>query len=298
MNLQELAFPIRVYWDLSPVQDNASVNYRSISEQIVEMKFFTLNLMDSGPQLSSSCIEILERLKNESIAVSLTLSQLALNTSTVEHTSDLKVSELLVNATTDDDLLFIADSVRQFKDKKMTIGASFQVMEDNYRNIPDILSFCLDNNINRLVFPMQRITGKGECFYIRKEEGQVLSQKISEMDMDDMKITIHDPFLWRIFYPHISFPGGGCQAANSMAYIGSDGKVYPCPTMPIELGDLKESSLKSILSSDYKKELVRSIRNAPEECLECGELSGCKGGCTGRVYALTGSLNQRDPACT
>jgi GeoRSP system SPASM domain protein len=297
MNLKELAFPIRIYWDLTPEPENGSVNHESICSQIVEMKLFTLNLLDTGPQLSSHCINILKQLKNEMISVSLTVSQSVLNPSTVELLSGLKVNELLVEATSDDEFRLIAESIRQYKENDMTIGASIQINENNYREIPHIVSYCLTNDITRLVFPMQRVTAKSKCFYISREEGEALTHGLSDIDIDKIKITIHDPFLWRIFYSAVSFPGGGCQAANSMAFISPDGKVCPCPTMPIELGDLKETPLKTILSSDTKKELQKNLRNAPEECLGCNEISGCMGGCSGRVFALNGSLDQRDPAC-
>jgi GeoRSP system SPASM domain protein len=297
MNLKELAFPLRIHWDLSPVPDTAEIDSIAICEQIVEAKFFTLNLLDSSGSLSDSCLKIMERLKDENITISLTASRNTLTPSTIKLLSDLKVTELLVDASKEDDLRLIAGSVKQYEENSMTVGVSFQVTEDNYRNISDIVSYCLDHGIIRLVFPMQRITTKGECFYVSSDEGKSLSQKLSEMNINDMKITIHDPFLWRIFYPAVSFPGGGCQAANSMAYIAPNGKVYPCPTMQIELGDIKETPLKTILSSADKKELVKNLRQAPDECIGCKELSGCMGGCSGRVYELTGSLNKRDPAC-
>jgi GeoRSP system SPASM domain protein len=297
MNLKELPFPIRIYWDISPVPDTAEIDSKTVCEQIFEAKFFTLNLLDSSGALSDSCLKIIERLKDENITVALTASRNTLTPSTIKLLSDLKVRELLVDASTEDDLRLIAGSVKQYEENSMTIGASFQVTEDNYRNIPDIVSYCLDHGIIRLVFPMQRITAKGECFCVSSNEGKALSQNLSEMNIDDMKITIHDPFLWRIFYPSVSFPGGECQAANSMAYISPDGKVYPCPTMPIELGNLKETPLRTILSSVSKKELVKSLRQAPDDCQGCEELSGCMGGCSGRVYELTGSLKLRDPAC-
>jgi len=231
------------------------------------------------------------------MSVSLTVSPSVLNSSTIALLSDLKVNELLIESAGDDDLRLISETVQKYKDLNMTIGASFQVNEDNYRRIPNIVSFCENNDITRLVFPMQRLLAKEDCFYISREEGKALSRELSGIKMDELKITIHDPFLWRIFYPDVSFPGGGCQAANSMVSIASDGNVYPCPSMPAVLGTLRESTLKTILSSAGKKELMKSIREVPEECNGCEELSGCMGGCAGRSLVLTGSMSSIDPAC-
>lgn len=297
MNLKELAFPIRVYWDVTPAPDNLTINYTGICEEILEIKVLTLSLLDTDFQLSNSCIEILEKLKNENIAVVLTVSHSALNSSTMALLSHLKVNELLVEASMDDDFRSLAEIVRQYKNKNMMLGASFKVNKDNYRNIPDVVAFCLNNNITRLVFPMLRLTMKSNYFYVSREEGKALALKLHEIKIDNMKLRIHDPFLWRVFYPAITFPGGGCQAANSMVYISSDGNLYPCPSMPLALGNLRETPLKTILSSAYKKGLMKSLLDPPEECLGCGELNECKGGCRGRAYVVHKTFDKRDPAC-
>ncbi len=264
MNLKELAFPIRIYWDLASEHHNSVIDCKGISKEIVELKFFTLNLLDTGVPLSYSCMEILETLKSEMISVTLTLPPSALDSSTIARLSELNVKEILVNASVISDVEKTAEKVRQYKNSGITIGVSYQMTKDIYGAIPEVVSFCLNNHISRLVFPMQRLTEKEDCFYIAREEGKELTDQLKEIDISTMKITIHDPFLWKIFYPEAAFPGGGCQAGNSMVYIAPDGSVYPCPSMPEKLGDLKETTLKIILTADSKKELVKSIRKAPE----------------------------------
>jgi GeoRSP system SPASM domain protein len=299
MNLNRLAFPIRLYWDLTPHPESSSIDCEALCDQIVELKFFTLNLLDMGPALSDGCMTVLERLKNEFITVSLTMSRQALNADTLDILADVKTAEVLVDVSGADGLEFVAELALRHGEGDVTIGASLQVTEDNYRSIPEYVARCLQKGIVRLVFPMQRLAPgvKGSCFYVGREEGDALSAQLEKLDFSTMKITIHDPFLWRIFYPEKTFPGGGCQAGNSMAYIAPEGSVYPCPTMPVSLGNVNESRLKAILSSDAKKDLVKQIGQHPGECSECRELSGCMGGCTGRVYELTGSFKHRDPAC-
>jgi len=297
MNLKELPFPIRIYWDLTPPPGEARVDYSEICDQVAEAKFFTLSLLDSGRTLSDPCMKILERLKDEPIVISLTASHHALNPPTLQRLSALNVRELLIDVSSSDDLRLIGGSIKDFHELPMKIGASVQVTEASYRDIPDVVSYCLEQGIERLVFPMQRLSGKNTCFYVSKDEGGKLSHRLSALKIENLKITIHDPFLWKIFYPAVSFPGGGCQAGNSMAYIAPDGKVLPCPSMPIVLGDLSVTPLKAILSSASKKALVKTLREAPEECTQCNDLTGCLGGCSGRVFKLTASLTKRDPAC-
>ena len=136
MNLKELAFPIRIYWDLSPAPDNTAVNHMKICQEIVEMRFFTLNLRDAGAELSNACFEILDILKNGPLAVALTVSRSVINSSLINRLSDLRVKELLIDAFSDDDFRFIAEMVGKHKCSSMILGASFQVNGDNYRDIP------------------------------------------------------------------------------------------------------------------------------------------------------------------
>ena len=64
-----------------------------------------------------------------------------------------------------------------------------------------------------------------------------------------------------------------------------------------ELGDLREATLRTVLSSALKKEVRKALLGFPRECLGCVELDLCMGGCRGRTFASTGSLDRRDPAC-
>ncbi len=297
MNLRELALPLRIYWDLTPAPHKPIPGVTSICEGIMEIKALTLDLLDTGSPLSGACIGILERLQNEDISLVLTVSQSALNPPATELLSRLRVDELLVEPFGDCDFRSLAEIMRRHEKKETTLGISFNADRENCRSIPDLISFCLGNGVSRLVFPMQRLAMGHGCTYIGKEEGEVLAVKLRGTKTDNIKLTIHDPFLWRLFYPDIAFPGAGCQAANSMTYISSDAKVYPCPSMPLALGDLKETTLKTILSSAQKQAVRRALLESPEECLECRELKLCRGGCRGRTFALTGSMSRRDPAC-
>ncbi|HEX9078592.1 MAG TPA: SPASM domain-containing protein, partial [Desulfuromonadaceae bacterium] len=112
-----------------------------------------------------------------------------------------------------------------------------------------------------------------------------------------MEITVHDPFLWQAFNPGVPFPQGGCQAANTMIAVAPDGRVYPCPALPVLLGRLGTSSLKEIVASPAKKEFRLGLLEYPAGCAGCPEIHICKGGCRGRAFAAHGSLNERDPGC-
>lgn len=262
----------------------------------MEMKVFYLSLLDTSLPFSRDCIKILERLKDKNIFISLTVSGAVLTPKSLAFLSSLNVRELLLDASSLPEVKSAVEGIKA-TGCGMQAGVSFNLRKDNYQDIPEVVSLCLDGNIKSLVFPMQRLAESGGAFYLTAKDREDLGAILSSIRHDPLKIIIHDPFLWRLFYPGRDFPQGGCQAANTMAYISPKGLAYPCPTMPVQLGDVMTQKLTEILSSELKRETRKAIIMPPHGCGQCGELSRCMGGCRGRAYVLKGSLGEFDPAC-
>jgi GeoRSP system SPASM domain protein len=145
---------------------------------------------------------------------------------------------------------------------------------------------------------MQRLMTRTNCFSFSAEERDELTERLAGIERPSwLKVTIHDPFLWRAFYPNVEFPNGGCQAANTMLYISPELDVYPCPMLPVKIGSLRETPLKDMIRSEKKAKVRQDILKRPVDCVSCGGANECKGGCRGRAFVQTGSLEQPDPAC-
>jgi len=296
MNLRELPSPLRIYWDL-PDSLADSALCRRVCEEIIETKMLFLSLRDPASPEGCSCKEVLDALKGDSIGISLTLPWSSATPSFLGGLAVSAVTTLLIDTSS-------LSEVRSFFEKwghcgqgELTPGVSFANSRQNYREIPGVVSFCLQHGIYDLVFPIQRLETEEEAAYLEHEGGSELAAKLRAMDYSSMRITIHDPFLWQIFYPEADYHEGGCQAANSMLYLSRDYKVYPCPAMPLELGDLRETTLGEIISSAKKRELRRSLLIPPADCAPCPQADKCLGGCRGRALASAGSVDRRDPAC-
>jgi GeoRSP system SPASM domain protein len=298
MNLKELSSPIRVYWDVAPMPEHAAVDYKGISDQIILNKILALQVTEYTPLLSDACLTILDALKDKAIAVSLTVPRSALNASAVAILGSMPLKVLFVVIASADELESVLEINQQMLGK-ISVGLSFAVTRDNYHQLPNVLSFCLTRKILHLALPMQRVMRDNDCFYLTRQEGEELTSQLQKYALpSDMKLVIHDPFLWRVFYPSVPFPNGGCQAANTMLYISPEAEVYPCPTVPVAIGHLLEMSLKEIICSDAKKDVRNKLIATPDGCAECGELDHCRGGCRGRAYTISSSWNKPDPACT
>jgi GeoRSP system SPASM domain protein len=285
----ELALPITVYWDLAPRTPLYDYLLR-FCDEILTCRPLMLQLYDPSTTLSAGARAILERFRGTPVAVSLTVpysSALSLaGTSNVE----LGAKELLI----------ACDSLKSLGNVPSSpeAGLSFSVTGNNWRELPEVVTFCRERGVSRLVLPMQRLYSGGETFLLDRNEQGILERELAALGgTAGLRLTIHDPFLWRAFNPGIPFPQGGCQAANTMIAISPDGGVYPCPTLPVRLGEIGSTSLKEILHSSAKKELRSRIVGFPDACSSCLEIDVCRGGCRGRSYVRHGSFDGIDDAC-
>ena len=310
MKLKEFSAPISAYWDLPENRENrdrppfssekmGSVPiFSRICKELIDIKILNLNLLDQGASISEECLEILEGLKEAHMSISLTVSASALDRQLMSRLEGLNVRALFVTAGPLDDLRSSLDIIKRHRSAGLSFGISFSVNRDNYTDLPEVLTLCLDSGMDYLVIPMQRLMEEGECFYITPKEREGLELKLRGIDKPErLRIIINDPFLWSAFFPETQYPECGCQAANSMLYISRALEVYPCAAMPVKLGDLGKTTLKEIISSADKSEFRRLINMTPEGCRDCKKLPQCLGGCRGRTYALEGSVNGPDPAC-
>lgn len=296
MNLKELSSPIRMYWDIGP-SVNGGIDHLRIAGEIAAAKILSLQITVTGEKPGEACRIILGRLKDKPVALSLVLPLSAWNEDTLGLIHSFPIKLLLISTSSPNELKSILP-IQNHIAGKPAFGAAFSVKRDNFFALPEVLKFCIHHRIENMALPMQRLIGHEEIFSSSPEERRKLTSNLNRIERPAwLKIIIHDPFLWRAFYPSIEFPDGGCHAANTMLYISPQADVYPCPTLPVKIGNLQQMSLKDIITSDLKKEIRKSILSAPTDCKGCEELKQCKGGCRGRAYAVNKTFNSHDPAC-
>lgn len=87
---------------------------------------------------------------------------------------------------------------------------------------------------------------------------------------------------------------GGCGAGYSGISVLSDGRVYPCRRLPIEIGNISEG----IVSLMTEKKVMSDLRNLTQikKNTNCEYVPHCKG-CRAIAYATTGDYMAKDPMC-
>lgn len=293
MSLAELARPITIYWDLIP-SPILPPDYSRFCDQLKTIKPLQLHLLDDDS--CSATLQVLAHLQNIPLAVVLTAAPAALTAALIENLHSLGLKGLLLQTSSCSGLME-AKAVKDLVVGRFATGISFQVHQGNWQELPQVVESCLLHGFSSLTLPMQRLYGNEQAFRLTPQEHATLTKALSKSDYNALRLTIHDPFLWRAFKPGLAFPGNGCQAANTMLAIAPDGTVYPCPALPLLLGNLHQSTLAEIVSSAGKKELRRSLKQPPPECAACVEVNHCLGGCRGRTFIGSGELSTIDPAC-
>jgi heme b synthase len=88
----------------------------------------------------------------------------------------------------------------------------------------------------------------------------------------------------------------GCLAGTGVCFVSHTGKVYGCGYMPIEAGDLRQTSLAEIWqTSEFFAEL-RDLDELKGKCGRCGYARVC-GGCRARAYGSSGDYLAEEPFC-
>lgn len=283
----ELRSPIRLFWDITPLPEPLP-DYRRIAAEIASSRVLALQVTDLSAELRPATVEALRRLSGSGIAISLTVAATALPGAL--SLLNAGITKLYVD-------LPSPDGLNSFGDMK-GYGVSFRPSSDAIEILPDLIGACLDHGIPDLVLPMERLISGELPLCLNRTQQELLSRRLTAIPFNGrITITIHDPFLWRAFYPDTPFPDGSCQAGNTMLAIDPSGNVYPCPAMPFRLGSLLEKHFREIVASEDKRATRILINSTPSDCTTCRLFPGCRGGCRGRSYLVRKEWNTPDPAC-
>ena len=297
MNLDELGAPLIVYWDLNPQVPIDPQIIRRICDNLLTNRIFILNLWDHSSYLSAETSIILECLRNENINISLTVHHSVLNA--LDFTNFLPaLKKILIQCDSIEQLSSITEKLQARKTNKLLTGISFVLSGQNFESVPDALNLCIKSGINDIHFPIQRPEKNRKIFWLDSERKNLISERLRSILADRLNLTVHDPFLWKLFNPASDRNERGCQGGNTMVYISGNLDVTPCPLLPIVLGNLESATLTAIFLSDEIRQIRRQLSITPQECGKCDELNVCRGGCRGRAYVIHKTFDKRDPACT
>jgi len=167
------------------------------------------------------------------------------------------------------------------------------VCKQNMHEIEKFYRFCREHNIIPYV---EILTVQGRAkehdveLVISPEEGYELFKRLKEYDEQEWGIT------WPLTPP---IAGQNCKRMYYSAYITTTGDVQPCPGVDIAGGNIREKSLKEIITNSDIFKTVRNIdKYIKEPCRSCKYAIETKCyGCRGTALHHTGDFLNPDPTC-
>ena len=195
-------------------------------------------------------------------------------------------------------------------------GIATILSKKNFLQIEDFFKILKAYNSHLIFIPLKPSKNKNyynENSLSRNEQLEALKKVHFLSSKYKIQVYYDEPFLWA-FKENYGLPFSkkksesgiqveehmGCVAGKTI-YIQANGDVNYCMFSPDELkiGNVKEEGLKTlwekILNSDILKEF-RMKEKRKGSCRECEKFYICYG-CLSRIFSLSGSHLDSDPAC-
>jgi AdoMet-dependent heme synthase len=195
------------------------------------------------------------------------------------------------------------------------------VTQHNYRCIPDMISFLMENRLDNIrvlrLHPLGR--GRDMAFYRQwvltpgqsEEAFEFLSSKREEL-AGEFHIASDNACIFPMSARKIReavppLPGRlpqsyACGAGTSKICIAPDGGVYPCSYMyefpELRVGSIRTSTIRDLWERDELWTIYRQPIAPSGKCCDCEYLYSCKTGCRILSYSAFGDMGAPDPGCT
>ena len=187
------------------------------------------------------------------------------------------------------------NKIKLLKENNFFVNIKMTVSKINFPYINEMITLAKGIKANKLTFVKMNAVGNGaNCreWVLSKKQMQELCEtmqyKIAEEN--EIKLDLIDPL-----FNTLNGRGEGCEATELSIYINSDGKIFPCAFLPLEIGNITSDKIQDVLNSPFLLKL-RERKQYNEKCSRCDYWSVCKG-CRAEAYACSGDYLDEDPCC-
>jgi len=186
-------------------------------------------------------------------------------------------------------------------------GINCVIGRRNAPGIADLFAYAKQKGVNEIEFLRLKPVGRGASVYAAErttyEQNVALTPLLAELseetgicakvDCSFVPMMCHHEPPLEVLEATATY---GCEAANVLLGIRSDGSVAGCSFLPTQ--DLSLFDLPDQWDSHPSFEQLRTwTDHAPEPCRSCRYLELCKGGCHAVAAFVSGDLMAPDPDC-
>lgn len=197
------------------------------------------------------------------------------------------------------------NGIRNASQEGLIVNISTTLMQSNKEQLEDVIINSYKAGAKKIGFQSLVPHSIEDNEFIDNHEILELYTKIDKLSQQyNNKIKIlKTEVLWNILNVEDNFKekarklkkfSGGCGAGFVGLSVLSDGTVYPCRRLPIDIGNIKEGVEKIFV---YSK-VMDDLRNFDkiQKCNKCESVSYCRG-CRAIAYAVHKNYTAEDPMC-
>ncbi|MBI5206424.1 MAG: SPASM domain-containing protein [Candidatus Firestonebacteria bacterium] len=306
-NCMILKTPLRVTWKIS---NKSSINKKILTD-LITSRIFLLKLNLGKFNLNNEEVsEVINTLTKNGVRVSINIDISAIDELLSLDLLNIKFDKLIFEIQSVKELQKNSKKVEHFNKKfNLPKAVSISLTNNNISEVSSIVENAKNMHFREIIFindeiADKKITNKKKYnFSTEKWDGfKKIIKKNHQKWNKEINFTIHDYFIWKEFPKQendnkvIKGEYNGCQAGNVLAYISTNGDVFPCASMPFKMGNLQESNFQEIWASEKRKMLYNTLNSELELCMNC-RFVDCKGGCKGMSYFLYNNFNNQDRLC-
>ena len=274
------------------------------------------------PLLHPNFWEILEYTRNKGITVSLVSNGHLMDAEAAARLKEVGINKVQISLDSADP--DIHDDLRQslgshekaLKAVKHLLEAgifattSTTVTKANYAGAADCIKLAMSigsrGHTLRRAFTVGRARTEISSLAIEAKELAEMAEQLYNRQSEwqgKIRVTANDPLVGFASGSAIGDSGGadfahtGCRAARSEVYVTQNGDLYPCPFLPIPIGNLFQDSLIDLWNSAHLQQVREETAIVTESCMNCNLLPLCVDQCKGFTYSAFNTFDHRDPVC-
>lgn len=304
-------------------------------DQMKALKVPVILLSGGEPLIHNHIFEIIDYIRSRGIRVSLSTNGSLIDEAAAQKIKDLGVSYVGISldglGATNDCLRGVngafekaVTGIRNCLGVGQKVGLRMTVYKENIAQIPQVLGFMEEENIDRICFYHLVPSGRGsemkELLLTPEETRRFVSELIDYtsalknrgVEREILTVANHTdgPFTYiqaQKKYPELAEDilkkltnNRGNRSGVAILNMDWLGNVYPDQfSRFIKLGNITEDTLETIWVKGPKEltELRDRRKNLNRECLDCRWYEMCGGNLRARAYMMTGDLWAKDPGC-
>ncbi len=193
-------------------------------------------------------------------------------------------------------------ALSHLRDAGIRTTVSCVINRNNVENWEGMVDICRDHGAGILYLHNYKCSGMGK---VNMEELDLEPPRWERFyryalevrnRVSDVTISFDDPIMAALpgYNPETAVPGSTCGKLS--LHVAPNGDITPCGFIPAVIGNILRDDFDRIWFHSPILEAMRS-KSPQGKCDGCSSYESCLGGCTARVYALTGTFDQPDPHC-